>query len=71
MTAAATPSSCTNCGAAAVHWRLQASGPAYCRPCAERRGHRWPFYVELDVDLLRDLCGEDLARLLLERTRAR
>ena len=46
---------CKDCGWRSVWWR----GHGVCRPCLEKAGHASEFIVEIDIDVLFRLCGED------------
>lgn len=51
-------SKCTDCGSREAHW---ADHYGYCRPCAEKGGHKYLFYKCIDIDLLRNKVGPKLA----------
>jgi hypothetical protein len=56
---------CTDCGCTPAH----EDGGNYCRRCAEKGGHRYAFYTEVDHDKLRAKVGEELAAQIIEECR--
>lgn len=53
---------CTDCGSTPAHVD---SPQGYCRYCAEKGGHSYLFNKVIDVDKLRSLVGETLAREII------